>query len=327
MKKVVVTITLLSLMCLTGCGSEKRQERANVHISEYDKITYETVSVQRGDIVPTLSVDVKSDTFERKNYFPKQDEMEVDQIFVTEGDTVTAGQTLITFKSGDISEQITAYGNQLSEDQLLIDHYAKLMEIDSSVDYTSEINMLKQDMEVCNLYIGELNAKLDGYSIKAEGDGSVIMVSDLLDYGVVNAADNILTMIYGTGEYYATTEDDFEFEIDKVYEATYAQQTYSLKLVSIEEGEKSTERKLNFIMAVEGITGVEKMNMVIDKPALRDVLYVPEDAVIYVEDASFVYTIDEEGFREAIYVTVGQTVEGMTVIESGLEEGDKVVIN
>ncbi len=314
-------------MLLTGCGKSNDQERANVRISEYDKITYETVSVERGDIVPTLTLEVTSDTFQRKNYFPRQDEMEVDQIYVTEGDMVTEGQTLVSFKAGDISEQITSYENQRTEDQLLIDHYTKLMEIDSEQDYTEAIKTLKQDMEVCSLYIQELNAKLESYSIKAEGNGTVIMVSDLLDYGVVNSGDNVLTLIYGTGEYYATTTDDFDFKVDEVYEASYANSTYSLRLVSIEEPEGEKGRKLNFTMAIDGVTGVEKMTMVLNKPALKDVLYVPEDCVFSVDDTTYVYTLDENGFREAIEVTVGQTIEGMTVIETGLSEGEKVVIN
>lgn len=330
MKKSLVGIIICSLGCsmlLTGCGKSKEEERANIRISEYEKITYETVSVERGDIVPTLTLEVTSDTFQRKNYFPRQDEMEVDQIYVTEGDMVTEGQTLVSFKAGDISEQITGYENQLAEDQLLIDHYTKLMEIDSEQDYTETIKTLKQDMEVCSLYIQELNAKLSSYSIKAEGNGTVIMVSDLLDYGVVNSGDNVLTLIYGTGEYYATTTDDFDFKVDEVYEASYANSTYSLRLVSIEEPEGEKGRKLNFTMAIDGVTGVEKMTMVLNKPALKDVLYVPEDCVFSVDDTTYVYTLDENGFREAIEVTVGQTIEGMTVIETGLSEGEKVVIN
>lgn len=330
MKKNLVAIIICSLVCsllLTGCGKANQGKRADIRISEYEKITYETVSVERGDIVPILTLEVTSDTFQRKNYFPRQDEMEVDQIYVTEGDMVTEGQTLVSFKAGDISEQITGYENQLAEDQLLIDHYTKLMEIDSEQDYTEAIKTLKQDMEVCGLYISELNAKLESYNIKAEGQGTIIMVSDLLDYGVVNSGDNVLTLIYGTGEYYATTTDDYDFKVDEIYEATYANSTYSLRLVSVEEIEGEEGRKLNFAMAVDGVTGVEKMAMVLNKPALKDVLYVPEDCVFSVDETTYVYILDENGFREAIEVTVGQTIEGMTVIETGLSEGEKVVIN
>ncbi len=327
MRKGLVGLIICSMVLCCGCGKSKEQERANIKISEYEKITYETTSVERGDIVPTLTLEVQSDTFERKNYFPRLDEMEVDQVYVTEGDMVSEGQTLVSFKSGDISDQITDYENRLTEDQLLIDHYTRLMDIDDTQDYTESINTLKQDKEVCSLYIQELNAKLESYSIKAEGNGSVIMVSDLLDYGVVNTGDNILTLIYGTGEYYATTTEDYDFKIDEIYEATYAGKTYSLRLVSIEEPEGEAGVKLNFTMAVEGITGVEKMSMTLDKPKLSGVLYLPEDCIFYVDEQAYVYTLDEQGFREAVKVTVGQTIDGLTVIESGLNEGDKAVIN
>lgn len=327
MKKGLVGLIICSMVLCCGCSRSREQERANIKISEYEKITYETTSVERGDIVPTLTLEVQSDTFERKNYFPRLDEMEVDQVYVTEGDMVSQGQTLVSFKSGDISDQITAYENRLTEDQLLIDHYTRLMDIDDTQDYTESISTLKQDMEVCSLYIQELNAKLESYSIKAEGNGSVIMVSDLLDYGVVNTGDNVLTLIYGTGEYYATTTEDYDFKLDEIYEATYAGKTYSLRLVSIEEPEGEAGVKLNFTMAVEGITGVEKMSMTLDKPKLSGVLYLPEDCIFYVDEQAYVYTLDEQGFREVVKVTVGQTIDGLTIIESGLNEGDKAVIN
>ncbi|MBQ8167426.1 MAG: hypothetical protein IJZ96_10385, partial [Lachnospiraceae bacterium] len=99
------------------------------------------------------------------------------------------------------------------------------------------------------------------------------------------------------------------------------------RLVSIEELEGEEGRNLNFTMAIDGVTGVEKMTMVLNKPALKDVLYVPEDCVFSVDEATYVYTLDENGFREAVSVTVGQTIEGMTVIETGLNEGEKAVIN
>ncbi len=327
MKKRILIAVTCSMLLLSGCGKNKEQDRADIKINEYDKITYETVEVEQGDIVPTLTLSIQSDTFQRKNYFPKQDEMEVDQVYVTEGDVVSQGQTLVSFKSGDISEKIDEYENQYAEDQILIEHYTRLMEIDKEQDYTEDIKLLKQDMDVCSLYIQELNAKLESYSIKAEGSGTVVVVSDVLDYGIVNSGDSILSVIYGTGEYYATTDEDYDFVINQVYEAVYAKSTYSLRLVSIEETEDGKEKKLNFVMAVDGVTGVEKMGMVLNKPTLKDVLYVSKDAVNYVDDKAFVYKLDENGFREAIYITVGQTIEDVTIIQTGLNKGDKVVIN
>lgn len=39
-----------------------------------------------------------------------------------------------------------------------------------------------------------------------------------------------------------------------------------------------------------------------------------------------VYVLDEDGFRHGVQVQTGATIDGYTVIEDGLKEGDKVVI-
>ena len=328
-KKGLISLLFIMPFCLLGCGKKASSEEATVYINEYKKMEYETVAVERGDITPTLTLQVESDTFERKNYYPPMDEMEVDKVYVKEGDMVEAGDVMITFKSGDISEQIKSYQDRVKENQLLIDHYTNLMTIDSTLDYTADIEMLKEDMGVYNLYIQELNAKLESYNVVASGTGTVTMVSDLLAYGTVNMSDNILTIIYGTGDYYATTTEDFDFQVGEVYIATYALAQYNLELVDVEELEKdgSKEKRLHFTMAMEGITGVEKMNMVIEKPVMNNVLYLPKEAIFDVDDVHYVYVLDENGYREAIEIEVGQNVDGLVIVEKGLNEGDKVVIN
>ena len=56
------------------------------------------------------------------------------------------------------------------------------------------------------------------------------------------------------------------------------------------------------------------------------VLYVPEFAIVYVGNDNYVYVLDEDGFRHGVQVQTGATIDGYTVIEDGLKEGDKVVI-
>ena len=330
MKRKLLTAFLLACSLLTGCGEKDKKERAEVHVNEYEKITYETVPVERGDIVPTLALDLVSDDYERKNYYPAKDELVVEKVYVKEGDYVEKGDLLVSFKSGDIEEQIKNYENSLEERELLIEHYSNLMEIDTSLDYTSEIEMLKSDAEVDRLYIQELQLKLESYNIKAEANGTVIIVSDSLDYGVVYQSDNILSVVYGSGYYYGETEEEYDFVVGNIYEGTYATSTYSLKLVNVEEETDENGiplKKLTVSMAVEGVTGSSSISMVLDKPTLENVLYVPKDAIFSVEEKTYVYTLDENGFREAVEVKVGPTVNGYTVIEDGLTEEDKVVID
>lgn len=334
-KKIFISVLAALALSATGCndtGHQADNQKHQVMVSEYEKIAYEYTEVVRGDISPVLSLKLESDDIERKSYFPFKDEMEVAQVYVEKGDMVSAGDVLISFESGDISEQLKGYESKLEEIQLLIDHYTRLSAIDSTVDYTNDLKNLRKDMEVTGLYISELNAKLDSYSIKAEATGMVFLVSELLAYGTVNATDNVVTVIYGSGNYTAVTTDDYDFKVGDVYTATYGVTSYEMELISIEEDGKDvngdTKRLLTFrfVNADTVMSESDNLNIKVQKPVLKDVLYVPEETVFSVEDKSYVYLLDENGFRHAAEVKTGSTVDGNTVIESGLQEGDKVVI-
>ena len=39
------------------------------------------------------------------------------------------------------------------------------------------------------------------------------------------------------------------------------------------------------------------------------------------------YVLDEDGYRDAVEVTVGDTVDDYTIIKTGLKAGEQVVIN
>lgn len=334
-KKIFISILAVMALSMTGCGDTEGQadnQEHQVMVNDYEKITYESTDVVRGDISPVLSLKLKADDIERKSYFPFQDEMEVDQVYVKKGDMVSAGDVMISFKSGDIAEQLKGYESRLEETQLLIDHYTKLSAIDSTADYTKDLENLQKDIEVTKLYIDELNAKLDSYSIRAEASGMVFIVSELLAYGTVNATDNVVTVIYGSGNYTAVTTDDYDFKIGDTFTATYGVASYEMELVSIEEGGKDAngniQRNLGFrlVDADAVMSESDNLNIKVQKPVLKNVLYVPEESVFSVKDRQYVYLLDEKGFRHAAEVKAGSTVDGNTVIESGLQEGDKVVV-
>ena len=91
-----------------------------------------------------LDLRLKSEQFERKEYYPDHDEMEVDQVFVHVGDVVQNGDTLVTFSSEDITEERRQYENRVEEDALLIDHYTKLDAINQTDEHQESIEQLKK---------------------------------------------------------------------------------------------------------------------------------------------------------------------------------------
>lgn len=330
-KRRMAAVMVLCVGLLSGCAGKTQTDDLVITIPEYEKITYTTEPVVHGDIAPVLDLRLKSEQFERKEYYPDHDEMEVDQVFVHVGDVVQNGDTLVTFSSEDITEERRQYENRVEEDALLIDHYTKLDAINQTDEHQESIEQLKKDQEIAGLYIKDLDARLEAYTIKAEGSGIVSSLSDMLDYGTVYAGDVVVTILYGSDNYTTTTEDDYAFEVGQTFTATFGVGSYEVRLTAIDvlasDTDAGMKRQLTFTLVDSAKRpSSDSLNLEIEKNVLKNVLYVPEDAIVYVGNDNYVYVLDEDGFRHGVQVQTGATIDGYTVIEDGLKEGDKVVI-
>lgn len=330
-KKGMATVMMLCVSLLCGCTGKTQTDDLVITIPEYEKITYTTEPVIHGDIEPVLNLRLKSDEFERKEYYPDHDEMEVDQVFVRAGDIVQKGDTLVTFSSEDIAEERRQYENRVEEDALLIEHYTKLDQINQTDEHQESIEQLKKDQEIAGLYIKDLDARLEAYTIKAEGNGIVSSLSDMLDYGTVYAGDAVITILYGSDNYVTTTEDDYAFEVGQTFTATFGVGSYEVALTAIEElasnSDAGWKRQLTFTLVDPSKRpSSDSLDLEVRKNVLKNVLYVSEDAITHVGSNDYVYVLDDNGFRHGVQVQTGTTIDGYTVIEDGLQEGDKVVI-
>ena len=325
--------TAFFAVTFTGCGDEEHYEKPKTAIEEYQPWTYDTVEVARGDIEPAVELKLKATENEKKTYYPLLDEMEVEAINVSVGDAVSQGTVMVTFKSGDLGEKIEQYKTRLEEDELLINHYGRLAEIDKNTDYSEDIKLIRDDMNICQLYIQEMEARLEGYNIVAEGDGIVTEIAQILYYGVVGSQNGVVTVKYGTGEFVASTEDGFDFKEGDIFEATYASAVIDVQLTKIETDEESEDgsvMKNLYFQALKDIGSVVSYDTVylnIRKNVIKDVLYIPEKALFKIGEKYYVYTMDDRNMKHGVEVTVGDTENGYAIIKSGLSEGDKVVID
>lgn len=364
-KTFPVIAAFFSVTVLGGCGASAQTDDLTIAIPEYEKITYTSETVTRGDIEPELTLHLTANVSEKKEYYVDNNDMTVREVCVKVGDHVEDGDVMITFASEEIEEQKRQYESRAEEDGLLIEHYEKLDAINQTDEHAEDIASLKKDQEIAQLYVQEFAAQLDMYTIRAEGSGMVTALSGNLEYGYVYTWDPVVTVQYGDNEFVATTTDDYDFQIGETYVATHGVASYNMVLVRIETADgttqqtatgtdaaeedtqmasgtdadvqmtndadaESTSRTLVFSLADAdaSLPSGNSLDMVIQKPVLADVLYVPKDSVFHVggaDGADYVYVLDENGFRHGQEVTVGTTVGDYTVIESGLEEGEKVV--
>lgn len=336
-KKGVACVLCASMVAalLGGCSSKNAESsKPSIHIESYIKVGYDTVTVQSGDISPILNLKLSPDEFETKNYKVSQDDYEVEKVNVSKGDRVKAGDIMVQFKADDIQDTIKQYTEQKAENELLIEHYQKLMQIDGSEDYSDDIASLKEDIQIADTYIKEQNEKMKEYCLIAEKDGTVTYVNEWLGYGYASSSDNLVTVASGSSNYTATTDDDYEFKKGDVYQADYEVASYDMKVIDVSQYEdKATGKQMQKILfepvdSMAGISEEDVLTMTIHKPVISNVVYVDEKAINEKsEDNYYVFTINDDGFRTAVDVTIGETVDGYTIIKSGLKAGEQVTVN
>lgn len=320
-KKPMITALAACLIwgLLTGCSPQKA-ELVTIERTPYEKTVYQTVEVKTGDIYPEFTLTLRAEGYERKIYGAANEELKLDHVYVSVGDKVQEGDLLVSFQSDSIEQTIADYENQINQNQLLIEHYTNLMKIDDSIDYSLDIAMMQKDITVAELYIEEAENKLAGYQIVAESAGTITAVDEYLQNGYYKPGTNLITEICGTGNYTAVSTEDYSFQVGETYTAVSGVAAYELKLVEI------SDQVLTFrpISDMSSVSDADTLTITIEKPQLTDVVYVEAAAVNKTGDRSFVYVLDEDGYRDVVWVTTGDIMDGYYVITSGLSGGERV---
>ena len=71
----------------------------------------------------------------------------------------------------------------------------------------------------------------------------------------------------------------------------------------------------------------DKFEVIIPKEKITNVVYLEERLLHTATNGKqFVYVLDEDGFKNPVYVEVDMVVEGMAIIKSGLEGGEEVTV-
>ena len=313
---------------LNGCVS-KGQEVVVIEQEPYEKISYQTVQVEKGDLNPSVTLTLNVEGYEQIQYNATDPELLLDKVYVSVGDRVEKGDLLVSFRSDSVQQAIADYEDEIKQKQLLVEHYQKLMSIDGYADYRSDISLLQEDITVAQLYIEEAKNKLENYRIVAKESGTIIKISESLRDGYFVPGRNLLTQVCGTGNYSTSTKSTDAFTVGETYTAVAGVASYELRLTDI------TEQVLTFepVSDMSSVSEADELIMTVEKPQLKNVVYVDADAVKSVggedgvPETYYVFRVKENGYREAVSVSVGDRVNKYIVITQGLSEGEKVTLN
>ena len=344
--KGIISCAVLSFaVLLTGCEKTDIHKIEPVSKELYQKTIPETFEVHRGDMTPTIRLKLTQNSLRYYNYSVDLDDLEFDELKVANGDFVKAGQVLCVFKSDKIEKKVTEARETLETDKLLLEHVKKLKSINFDPEktdptmeefagniaigkaYDDQIASIEDDIKLKEIELMESQRDLDKCIVKAREDGVITYVSEAIANGVVIKGKDILTE--ASGDVGFTTEvknSDYEFEVGAVYKAQSPTMEFDVEITQIEENNTGTKTlHLKPVNDDVGYVSSEKFEVVIPLETMKDVVYV-EERYVYtaVNEKRFVYVVDENGFRNPVYVEVDSVVDGMAVIKSGLKGGEEV---
>lgn len=357
-----ICVALLSLSMLSGCGESDMESLCLPRDLSQAGVDRNTAEVEKGDLSPVYENIIELAGYEETSYKvekEKADELEnlyeakLDKVHVSVGDRVKAGDTLISFKSESLSKELRQYENAKSEASLEKEHYEKLMQIDSSLDYRDEIAALEKDIELANTHIQDVNDAYDSINIIAEKDGVVKFINQSVQDGFLIVAAPMITVaddagyyvmdFYGNGDE-ATSSDakmvttDVEFHVGDVCPAKTFMSEYQVEVIedptkygtetdAVATGTDAvSDGKVYFKLVGDSAIKDNYLTVVVELPEIKGALYVDKKGVIFTDTQDYAYK-QVDGEFIATKVTVGDNVGQYIIIKEGLEEGDVVSVS
>ena len=326
----LIVCGMLGLSLLTGCGGSTG-DLAEISNLSYEREEYKETEVCKGELSATFTMKLKAEGFGICSYSEDDWGLEIDRLYVEVGDRVQEGDLLLTFKSESISQNLEARQEDLAQKELLAEHYRKLMQADSDLDYESDVEALEMDIEVDQLYIEEYQKRLEDYEIRAQGNGTIIAVSDSARGGIYVRNELMIKQALGTGNYTGSTKELYDFQVGQEFSAYCGVAEYTVRVTGVEAGtdDKGNVTSVVTFEPVSDMSAVaenEQLKVEITQDALNNVVYVDTDAIRTIDDKNYVLVLDENGYAEIAWVTLGVEIGDYTVITEGLEGGEKVAL-
>lgn len=344
-----VFIPIITLLCLSACAGSSEQEQFNQSNDvDFIEIKAESVQIEKkypGAIEGIVNVDIKAQV---TGY--------LDQIYVKEGDYVTAGQSLFRIKGDLYAEQVSnskaAYEAALAAEKNAQIEVEKLRPLVKEKVYselqlqTAEANLLAAKAQVSQaraaLGTSQVNAAFT--LIKAPVSGYIGRIPNRIG-NLVTPADVIpltnLSDIQQVFVYFSLSEADF---IAFMRDQKTDQSLNTVELIMADGSKYGQDGKMEFASGnIDKTTGSIPLKAVFEnedkllrsggsgriilKKTLSDVITVPMESVKDIQDRFFVYVLSDKNTIKMVPIEVEGKTTSHYIVKSGLQLGDKIALN
>ena len=359
-----ICFVVVFFMMLTGCGLFPEEEvfPAAPVIQPYESQEYTQTAVIRGDLVTEKTIWCEYVAVKSENLCFALSGEYIENVYVTQGQLVKAGDLLAELKQDNLKEQIALREYQIKVIELKIKHLKEDQKLealkqDAKLDaipegqvaereaqqqkadaqkekYEQQLQALEDSKYIENIHLKELKQALAARRIVAGIDGTVTYVSTVKDGQrskegevFIKISDMTTTAFTVTGDSAAHFPVGSETVIVKggIEYAAVSVEASVLGMETPGEG----EAPIAYLMLKQPDPSLESgdsgtITLVLDSRI--NTLYVSKDAIKTANGKQFVYVLNEEGLKVMKDVTLGLENEKYIEIISGLAEGDRVIV-
>ena len=330
MNKIVMLIGICALMNLASCKSDKKEA---VEISEFtvtNPIVKDTTFTKEyiAQIQSLQNVEIRA---QEKGY--------LENLYVDEGRSVKAGQLLFSIMPKLYEAE---YLKAKADAKIVEIEYQNTKALaDKNIVSKSELAMAKAKLEEANADLAAAETHLSFTKIKAPFDGTIDKIQfkkgSLIDEGTV------LTKISNNREIYAY------FNMSEVEYLDYKSRAkndinnkaglllsngkkhkYQGQIETIESEFDNNTGNIAFrakfpnpeLLLKNGQTG--KVQLV---APIHSALMIPQKATFEIQDKIYVYVVDQNNIVRSRNIVVKQRLSNIYIIQSGLSENDKILMD
>jgi membrane fusion protein (multidrug efflux system) len=330
MKKIALLLSLCALTYLTSCTNKKKEEAEIAEYTVTNPVIKDTTFTKEyiAQIQSLQNVEIRA---QEKGY--------LENLYVDEGRSVKAGQLLF----GIMPKLYEAEYLKAKADARIaeIEYQNTKTLADKNIVSKSELAMSKAKLEEANADLSMAATHLSFTKIKAPFDGTIDRIQfkkgSLIDEGTVLTTISNNKDIYAYFnmseveylDYKARAKNDINNKAGLLL-SNGAQHKYQGAIETIESEFDNNTGNIAFrakfpnpdLLLKHGETGKVQLTV-----PIKNALMIPQKATFEIQDKIYVYVMDKDNVVHSRNIVVKQRLSNIYIIQSGLSEGDRILID
>lgn len=326
---------------LSGCGILPTEEEFDIAplVKEYEGNNYNKYTITKGDMVKKTSISATFQGTREVEINGPAEGGQIKKVCVKQGQNVKKGTVLVQEYLDETEEQLKESKRQVASLQLQIKQAKEMKQRELQqlqrtggseeekknvrFQFDAQIKNCQSSMQLAQLDIKEAEETIRGAVITSDVAGKVVFVDHSFDGGYATE-ENLLVKVQGKkkNRFLCQTKyaDKFRNGQSVVVTVAGAQYECSVKKVS-KKKMYLYPKKTNSIK--NGAVGT--FDLILKEK--KDIISLPLALVYDMGGKKVVYMEGKNGVKETREVTLGESIDNMVEITSGLKENEQIITN